>query len=58
MASPMEGINATQTSFPEAVHATISSSQSGIVSKAMEGTGFFGIVAALFALAVAYDQCT
>lgn len=56
MASPMEAINSTQTSFPEAIHATISSSQSGILSKALDGAGIFGILVALFAVAVAYDQ--
>lgn len=56
MASPMEAINSTQTSFPDAVHATIASAQSGILSKALDGTSFFGIVAALFTVAVAYDQ--
>lgn len=56
MASPMEAFNSTQTSFPEAIHATISSSQSGILSKALDGTSYFGIFVALFAVAVAYDQ--
>lgn len=56
MASPMEAMNSTQTSFPEAIHATIASSQTGILSKALEGTSVFGIFVALFAVAVAYDQ--
>lgn len=56
MASPMEAMNATQTSFPDAIHATIASSQTGILSKALDGTSLFGILAALFVVAVTYDQ--
>lgn len=51
-------VNASQTSFPEGVHATIAAAQSGFLSKAVENTSFFGIIATLFAVLVAYDQST
>ena len=56
MASPMEAINASQTSFPETIHATISSVQTGVMSKVLENTSTFAVVLTLFAVAVAYDQ--
>jgi len=58
MASPREAmaVNASQTSIPEGVHASIAAAQSGLVNKAFEGTSFFGVIATLFAILVAYDQ--
>ena len=59
MASPREAmaVNASQTSIPEGVHASIAAAaQSGLVNKAFEGTSFFGAIATLFAILVAYDQ--
>ena len=56
MASPMEAINASQTSFPESIHATISSAQTGVMSKVLDNMSVFGVLVALFALAVTYDQ--
>jgi C-22 sterol desaturase len=56
MASPMETFNASQTSFPETIHATISSPQTGLLGKMLESTSIFGVFLTLFAVAVAYDQ--
>jgi sterol 22-desaturase len=56
MASPMETFNASQTSFPDPIHATISSAQTGLLSKMLEGTSVFSVFLTLFAVAVAYDQ--
>ena len=56
MESPMEALNASQTSFPEAIHATISSAQTGIMSKVLENMTVFRVVLTLFAMAVVYDQ--
>lgn len=56
MASPMEALNASQTSFPGAIHATISSSETGLLGKMYESTSLFGAFLTLFAVAVVYDQ--
>jgi len=56
MASPMEVYNASQTSLPDTMHATISSSQSGIMSKVLENTGVWSVLFTVLAIAVAYDQ--
>ena len=56
MASPMEVFNASQTVYPDTIHATIASAQTGIMSQALENMTFFRIAVTLFALAVAYDQ--
>ena len=58
MASPMEAINASQTAFPATIHASISSAQTGLMSKVLENTTIFGVIVSLFAMAVAYDQST
>ena len=56
MASPMEVFNASQTAMPESIHATISSAQTGIMSKTFENVGISGVLLSLLAMAVAYDQ--
>lgn len=56
MASPMEVFNASQTTVPDSVYATISSSQTGLMSKFLENTSTFSIIVTLLALAIAYDQ--
>lgn len=56
MASPMEVFNASQTAMPDSIYATISTSQSGIMSKVLENSSAFSIIVTLLALAVAYDQ--
>ena len=56
MASPMEALNASQTSIPGTIHATISSAQTGILSRLLESTGIFSVVITLLAIAVVYDQ--
>ena len=56
MASPMEAFNASRTSFPSAIHATISSSQTGIMSQLLENMTIFRLFLTLFGIAVAYDQ--
>ncbi|KAK4544498.1 hypothetical protein LTR36_004070 [Oleoguttula mirabilis] len=56
MASVMEAMNASTTHFPEPMHATISSAQTGMMSKILDSTGIFTIFLTLFAMAVAYDQ--
>ncbi|KAK3699186.1 RNA polymerase C-22 sterol desaturase [Vermiconidia calcicola] len=56
MASPVEAFNASQTSYPDTVHATISSAQTGLISKVWESASVFSICMSLLAIAVVYDQ--
>ncbi|KAK4632000.1 Cytochrome P450 61 [Fulvia fulva] len=59
MASIMEAGNATSTSLPGAIHATIESVQTGFLSKAFENgspVSWFSVFLTLFAAAVVYDQ--
>lgn len=60
MASVMEAFNASAaTALPEAVHATISSANTGLLSKALDNftpISWFSVFLTLFAAAVVYDQ--
>ncbi|KAI7277919.1 sterol C-22 desaturase [Hortaea werneckii] len=56
MASPMEAMNVSATNMPDAVHATISSVQTGVLSKMLENVNYFTVFLTLFAMAVVYDQ--
>jgi hypothetical protein len=56
MASPMEAFNASQTSLPDTIYATISPIQTGFVSKVVENTSVSGVILTLLALAITYDQ--
>jgi len=52
----MEAMNVSATNMPDAVHATISSVQTGVLSKMLENVNYFTVFLTLFAMAVVYDQ--
>lgn len=56
MASVMEAMNASSTRFPNAIHATISTPQSGLMSKMLDNVSVFSVFLTLFAVAIVYDQ--
>ena len=56
MVSPMEVFNASQTSFPNTIRATISSEHNGFMSKMLENVSVFSVFLTLFSIAVVYDQ--
>ncbi|EMC96765.1 hypothetical protein BAUCODRAFT_489380 [Baudoinia panamericana UAMH 10762] len=58
MASMMEAFNATTTPYVEHIEATISSVDTGVLSKMLDNVNVFGVFLTLFAIAVAYDQTT
>ncbi|KAF2768250.1 ERG5, C-22 sterol desaturase [Teratosphaeria nubilosa] len=59
MASVMEAFNASSTPLPAPIHASISSAQTGVMSRMLDRVSFFHLFhlfLTLFAAAVIYDQ--